>query len=501
MTEAADDRGIAPEGRRWLRWAPVLVAVLHGLSLADLGPVDDDYIVYRYARNWLAGLGPVLNPGEVPVEGVTSPAWFLIVALGLKLGAAPSLWTPLVGIVSFAVLVATVGAWARARRPGALAELAPWWVALSPAVAWHAVAGLGTVPLAAALAVGAATWDRWGGRGEGTVWAPSAAFALACTLRAEAALAWGAWLVLARPRRPLGAVERIGALLPLFALGLVAAVRWSVHGQLTPHALALKALPLGAELEYGSAYLVRSLREGGLSLLLLLALLTPRQAAQGRALACTAALALVSVLAVGGDWIVYSRFLVPFVSIGAVGAVEVVGALRAAPARRVASCTLLLLGLAGVGARPQAALEQRFIEQHWLQIGAAFGELAPRGSTVASSPIGAFGWASGLEVVDVLGLTHPHFLGEAPDLAGVGVKGHHRHDGAWVLDQEPSYLVLGNGVVQPATGTLDVNPWERDILEDPRFEARYRALTLDLPGPLGQTAVPYYAREGVRGLR
>ena len=501
MSDEHEHRGNSPKGSDWLAWAPVLVAVLHGLSLATVGPVDDDYIVYRYARNWLDGQGAVFNSGEAPVEGVTSPGWFLVVALGLRLGLSPELWSPAVGILSFAGLVWVVGAWARSRRGSALAALAPWWIALSPAVAWHSVAGLGTVPLAAAISLGAYTWTRWAEGDRGAPWLPAAAFAVACLLRAEAAVVWAAWAALVRPPRRLSAME-LGALcLPGVTLALVTLVRWRLHGTLAPHAFTMKALPLGAELEYGAAYLVRSLREGALSLLLLVAVLAPRGTAHGRATALAAAGALVSVLLVGGDWIVYSRFLVPFAGLAAVGAVESLAALRAPGARRAAAAGLLAAGLLGLGAREQARFEQGFFEHQWLEIGDAFGALAPRGSSVAISPIGAFGWRSGLEVVDVLGLTHGAFLGEAPDLAAVGVKGHHRHDGAWVLDQEPSYLVLGNGVVQPGTGTLDVNPWEGDILADPRFDRLYRPLTLELEVDGGVASVPYFARAGVRALR
>jgi len=38
--------------------------------------VDDPFITFRYARNLLAGLGPVFNPGE-HVEGFTSPLHLL----------------------------------------------------------------------------------------------------------------------------------------------------------------------------------------------------------------------------------------------------------------------------------------------------------------------------------------------------------------------------------------------------------------------------------------
>jgi hypothetical protein len=41
--------------------------------------IDDAYIVFRYADNLLAGLGPVFNAGE-RVEGFTSPLWLLLLA-------------------------------------------------------------------------------------------------------------------------------------------------------------------------------------------------------------------------------------------------------------------------------------------------------------------------------------------------------------------------------------------------------------------------------------
>ncbi len=505
MRHLLDDQGNPRARSAWLEWAPVIVALLHAATLFDVGPVDDDYIVYRYARHWVEGLGPVFNPGEVPVDGVTSPGWFLLAALGLWGGASPAVWTPLVGASSFALLVFVVGRWARARDRSRFAELAPWAVAVSPAVAWHAVAGLGTMPLAAAIALGFHRWARWAAGEAQGVALPGLAFAVACTLRVEALVPWAACVVAMRPARRLGMIEVWWMASPLLALLVLSGLRWEWFGSLTPHALGLKALPLAVELEYGARYLVRSLSEGGLSLMLLLAVLVPRTDPEGRAISLAALGSLVAVLGVGGDWMVYSRFLVPFVGVGAVGAVGVVaglgrGRLRVLPAVAAAGLVVALPG-AGLAARPQAVFEQRFFEQHWLRMGAAFGELAPPGSAVGVSPIGAFGWASRLPVVDILGLTHAAFLEQPPDLGGVKVKGHHRHDGGWVLDQAPDYLILGNGVIQPQTGTLDANPWEADILADPRFHRMYRPLSLVLEEGGGEAVVPYFARAGVRAVR
>lgn len=499
MKDHVDVEG-TPRIRLALReWAPVLVALLHVLTLLDVGPVDDDYIVYRYASHWVEGLGPVFNPGEVPVDGVTSPGWFLVVAFGVLVGITPAIWTPLVGALSFGLLVLVVGRWARSRDSSALAELAPWWVALSPAVAWHAMAGLGTVPLAAAIALGFHQWSRWAlGRG-GSALLPGLAFAVACSFRAEAVIPWAACVLTMRPARPLRRAEVGWLAAPLMTLLLLGGLRYQIFGAFTPHALGLKALPISVELEYGARYLLRSLGEGALALMLLVAILVPRGAPDARALSLAAGSALAAVLAVGGDWMVYSRFLVPFVGVGAVGAAAALSGLSGRRTRvAAAAAAFTTFSCLGMAARPQAVGEHRFFEQHWLQMGDTFGKLAPQGSTVALSPIGAFGWASGLQVVDVLGLTHGAFASAPPDLSSVRVKGHHRHDGRWVLDQRPDYLILGNGVIQPTTGAVDVNPWEADIVADPRFDREYRPLSLTLESG---GVVPYFGREGVRALR
>ena len=107
-------------------------------------------------------------------------------------------------------------------------------------------------------------------------------------------------------------------------------------------------------------------------------------------------------------------------------------------------------------------------------------EVVPEDLTVALSPIGAFGWYSELKIVDVLGLTNTSAAQREPDLS-IALKGHHRSDGAWVLSQEPDYVILGNGVRDQA-GRLVVNPWERDLVNDKRFPQEYLRESVPIPG-------------------
>ncbi|MEM6674796.1 MAG: hypothetical protein AAF726_18255 [Planctomycetota bacterium] len=476
----------------------MLVAVAHAASLLGTGPVDDDYIVYRYAAHWLDGHGLVFNVGDPAVEGATSPLWLAVCGVGVWLGIDPAVWSPAIGILSVAVLVVAVGRCAQRLFVGPIAALAPWLVALSPAVAWHANAGLGTVPTAAAVAIGVERLGRWSASGSrAALLAGSVAFSIAVALRAEVAVVWIAWGLARLPRRGELAI----AALPAVVLLVTTAVRWGIYGTLLPHAYYVKTLPLAVELEYGARYLVRSGGEGGLALLLLLGAFVPRDRAVLRAIGIGAVLALIQVLVVGGDWMVYGRFLVPYAALAALAATASIAALGSARARVAASGAAVALTLGGLVARPQAVFEAHFFEDWWRTVGSALRDGAPEGARVAISPIGAFGWSSRLPVVDVLGLTHDAFLDVDPDLEGVGVKGHHRHDGAWVLDQEPDYLLLGNAVLQPG-GSLDVNPWEADVIGDERFARDYVARSLTLERQDGSLQVlPYHARRGAPPLR
>lgn len=481
-------------------WMLAAAAGLHVLSLLGVVPVDDDYIVYRYARNWVEHGVYAFNLSEGPTDGVTTPLWFLIAAMGVALGVAPELWSLAWGGAAMVLTVLLMGRVGRHLLPASWAWLPAALFALSPAAAWHARAGLGTLPMALALAF---ALDRLVACRDGRVrpWQVGGALAVAVLFRLEGALVvLGAAVALRRSMTTFWPAIA----LPAIAMALVCTWRWAAFGHLLPASGALKALPLAHELQYGSKYLVRSMVEGGAALWLMVSAVAmcsrsmsrfepkddpPRDHAGGHPrspdggssagsirafLGWSSALALAFVLVVGGDWMVYSRLMVPFLPLALVGACLGLARWRGVDALRWVGAAALLVGTAwGFAARPQAVFENRFFERWWLDVGSALKGRAAPGAKIALSPIGAIGWASELPIVDILGLTHGAFLDLPPDLEGVGVKGHHRHSADWVFEQRPDYIVLGNGVVQPGTGQVSVNPWEADIVLDPRFQAAY----------------------------
>ena len=80
----------------------------------------------------------------------------------------------------------------------------------------------------------------------------------------------------------------------------------------------------------------------------------------------------------------------------------------------------------------------------WKSVGMWLRENATEGDSLATVPIGAVSYYSGLVVYDMLGLTDRH-IGHL-DMPGMGLgwAGHEKHDGQYILGRRPTYLLLGN---------------------------------------------------------
>jgi len=83
------------------RWIYRVVLVLLGALAWHRRFVQDDaFISFRYARNWVEGHGLVFNPDE-KVEGYTNFLWTVLCAVPIKLGFDVVLFTHIVGVALF----------------------------------------------------------------------------------------------------------------------------------------------------------------------------------------------------------------------------------------------------------------------------------------------------------------------------------------------------------------------------------------------------------------
>ena len=463
---------------------PSWLAGLHGWWFLGAGPVDDDYICYRYARNLAEGLGLVFNAGE-RVEGYTTPLWVFLHAAWQGLGGDSPRLAVGAGIGAFVLSVAALVGFDR--RRGAF-PAAAFVLSACPAMAWHSVAGLGTTLfglfLLSALLCGARRPLVMG-----------LCLAAACAMRQEAVL-----FVLPLMLWLRGGARTRAVAPALLVLAGWTAFRWFYYGRLLPMTYSAKKLPVAEDLAYGWRYFVDA--SGNLFWPLWLALAGwaawrkqgPQQPVW-RAFALGAALHSAYVVWVGGDFMVLSRFFVPVLPVLLLMAWEPCfqKPLSAAQRRRslapwgaALACMVLMQWNQfepHEESRSTRQLIQQGFKQRWLRLGEHFGAHFPKQTKVALSPIGAFGWASNLHVVDILGLTNQSVVGDKPDTDFVKVKGHHRSDFDWVLDQNPEFVILGNGVRDQA-GNFTICPWERgfyqSLQQGGRFPKTYRQASMDI---------------------
>ena len=481
--------------RRALPYLIALAAVAHAATFLGYGPCDDDFIAYRYARNWVEGAGLVFNPGE-RVEGFSAPGWTLAVAAALRLGVEAPVFSVVASMLASGVAAFAIARlWAR-RHPDDPWHAPALLVAASPAIAWHAILGLGTLALAALLAVWLDLWDGAVRRGA-RAWSAAAVLGLAALVRNEAVL-------LALPfalhewRRERGAAVPL-AFLPLAAWQLF---RLAYYGRMLPMTYTLKKLPFFDDLRFGLEYLATASASTGIVVALALSfvLFSRRAAAAGSVLRATAAgvvLFALYVVYVGGDFLPHGRFFVPLLPLAFLLACEgfltLFGTSRAACAGGLA----VALALLQVPQLDRAFLLEthQHAEPRWGAIGREVARRVPPSTKVAISPIGAFGYESRLYVVDMLGLTNTEVAKAPPDV-GMPLKGHQRSDAEWVLAQRPELVVLGETYVPPDGGapTMVVNHWERSLLEHPRFLEEYEPLRLEVTGSYPLIA---YWRRGV----
>jgi hypothetical protein len=410
----------------------------------------------------------------------------LAVAAALRIGSEAPAFAFFASIAAAALATASIGRWWSRRHPGDPSLAPALLVAASPAFAWHAVAGLGTVPLAALIALAFDLWDGAARSGR-TARGAGIAFGLAALTRPEALLVAAPFAVHEARRRRFAS-----AALALAPIAAWQAFRLAYYGAWLPNTYGAKKLPFLEDLSFGLEYLALSNATTGIAVVLALAavaVVRRSDRAEDAALRTAAggALAISAfVVYAGGDFEPLARFFVPILPIALLAACEGALALAGSSTKLAAASLVAALAFEQIAQRERASLleTQELSEVRWAAIGREVARRVPPGTRVAIAPIGAFGYESRLPVIDLLGLTNREIAAAAPDPA-ITVKGHHRHDGAWVLAQRPEMIVLGNGwLAEDGSGvpTLTANPWERSIVEDAAFAREYEALVLDVEG-------------------
>lgn len=412
-----------------------LLAMLQGQHC-----IDDAYISFRYAAQWAAGHGPVFNVGE-RVDGYTNFGWVALLAgadvAGLSLPAvarAASLGAALLGVLlvgrhrlgggGAAILLAACGSWARWGQDGM--EGVAFAVALVAAL----LCGLGQ--------------DR-----SARIGPAGLLFGLATLLRPDGALWFGAAVAL-RAALPGRSWRSLGGDVVAWAAIVLpwAAWRWGYYGHPLPNTFYAKVGDSSAQLQRGLRYV------GWFALLylplFLLALdelrhrLRERDPAALRpvvVLLGPAALHLLYVASVGGDWMGPGRFglaVLPPLALAAGAATT----RRGWGPRELGVCCAVLVGASAVIGEAPGVRVQRAYQDSRVVLGLWLAAQAGPGDRLLTGEIGQLAWHSGLHTIDHYGLIHAEIAHQEVQGLGEGKAGHEKSDLPWAFAQQPTWVVL-----------------------------------------------------------
>jgi hypothetical protein len=476
--------------------------------VAERQTVDDVFIFLRYARNlgthgvYAFNAAPA-GPPTGPVEGTSSVAWTLVLALAWRagwrgLGAAKAM------SLAVGLLVPATCALAVRRGLGSAGPSRPLLVAV-PALAlaldadfatW-AVSGMDTAlwtlacvgcvafagsPRIAAVLLGALAWVR----PEGPLFAAAGILALA------------------HDRRSLVRLALLAAL-PLAALTVV---RWAYFHDLVPNTFWAKMNAVDGKDYTGLGYLLSALARRPLLLLVLplAALLHSLPAAARLALALLAASFLFALLA-GGDWMPDRRLLVVALPLGAI-----LAALALAHARPPFAALVCAALVTEAGLTCDHAIDQTWREHEWLDERVSswrpaarpflepypldwmpthlLHEIAPYvapGDVVAHVDVGELPYVMGdVGFLDGFGLVDREagrlaFSPRDPALRAAA------REAFFAMRPAAAIVVLDEGTGQP------FSPAQAAALDDPRFAGGWRELTR-VPTWGGHPCVTYVRR-------
>jgi arabinofuranosyltransferase len=454
-----------------LALAALLFFVLVRYHFGDFA--DDAFISFRYARNLLAGLGPVFNPGEA-VEGFSSPLWLGLLAVGGWAGLPLPAWAGGLGVALLALCLVFVHRASLALCQSRLAAAVACVVAgLTYPLYYWASAGLETALFATLIT--ASVWSLVASSPRG--WA----FAAGClgVARPEGPFLVVALLTLVGVAHGRGALRAHRLALALAPLLLWLLFRRIFYGEWLANTYYAKATgALAPRLEAGLLYAI-----WGLVAWLVTVATTWLAGAVGRNLVAAfvfIGILLAMVVVEGGDWMWHARMLAPVLP----ALVAVAAGVLARPHARligVLACTLawsffapkasLLVDALAGGRLPPWSFQEGTMVRASLSAARFIADRYPEDALVAVNHAGALPFAIGNPVIDMTGLTDWHIAHERP--GGV----HQKFDAAYVLSRAPAVVVL-NTLTRPGTDGVWYHPgyWEGEtaLVEQPAWPALYR---------------------------
>jgi len=453
----------------------VLGAALELLRFRDpTYAVDDAWISFRIARNWLQAGVPTFDLGRPPVEGMTNLLWTVMSASWIKVlpDSDPIVLARVLGglllLATVFVLVTTAIRMAGRLNGNAVlgGTVTGMCIATSGWLAFHALSGLETALYGLLFALTLDQWDRLSETWSCSAgWGVGVSLALLGATRPEGVLIAILFVAVCLYRFGAGPTLWRVATPCVLLLGLVELFRWHTYGALVPNTFEAKPPNLNAGLLYFIEAVIFGI--GVVPLLPCIAALTRRSS---RDIALVIVITAAATVISGGDWMPGFRRQIPFVLGVAVLCGAGLGGLR-----RLAIPSAVLCVLAWIVGNAALGLSGKDSVHSDTQDLAALGQrvaATPSIHSVALSDIGAFGWYYHGSILDLYGLTDRYLasLNSSDNRDPLAL--------AYVSSSAPDLVLLRSRtrVSDPLPASLSVASNERSLLlwllRDPRYNYR-----------------------------
>ena len=444
-----------------------------GQLVSSFTITDDAYIAYRYSENLANGNGPAWNIGE-KVEGYTSFLHMALCAGAISLDIPPDRFSQILGILSLAMICA-LGYWRLCRdNQKTAALLFAVYFATNPAFLAWAYSGLETV-FFVALLFGATLAFEWE-IGNKKVPALTAFLTVSAALTRPEGMMLGLVFgicILIYSKEKLVRNLAVYALIAGAPFVTYFAWRYQYFGYFYPNTYYAKvdgfSLPI---LFRGLGYIFKGIL-GFIFPVVTLYWLTKlfklrKQFAFGTKiqLIVCGAISLQIVLA-GGDFMAFGRFMLtilPGLALVTAGlyhlnkttpaiageSTEKTAESRKTGSKTQAAQTWMVLGILALNFFNPVMiinfLKYRggvVITKIWGEQGKILGKHTPPDTELAAAGIGALGWFSKRQLVDIVGLTD-EAIAHSPVKTGVGWAGHEKHNTDYLMTRKPHLILVCN---------------------------------------------------------
>ncbi len=456
---------------RFVVWASLLAAALQLARFQNPEhAIDDSWVSFRVARNWIEAGVPTFDLSRPPVEGMTNLLWTVLSMAWIRPfpDVDPIIPARVLGgllyLLTVGLLVRLAARVAREAggNPPSAAVATGLALGASGWVAFHAMSGMETALYGALFAL---ALDRlftlWVDGKPAVAWVAGGALGLAAVTRPEGALiaACGCLLVLLEKRfRP----HWLRVALPVVVLIVATEVfRWRTYHSLLPNTFGAKPVDPATGLRYFWNFLLYGAGLLGVAGTVVAA----HRSVFFRWVAGLAAVVAVATVVSGGDWMPGFRRHLP---------AALTLALGCGVGTAIATGRTRWLALAGVACwmigNLALTLRGRDSGLYGTTGMAKLGSMAqasPGVGRVALSDIGAFGWFFRGSIVDLYGLTDAH-LASLP-----GTHGNKAFDEAYLRAAAPEVIVI-------RSHTAISNPLQQELLVAPNEVSLARWL-IDAP--------------------